>query len=180
MTRFKVDDQFHSHPKVMATEPDALGLWVVAGSWCCAALTDGFVPDYVLPRLLPGAVKLARKLVTAGLWVEVEGGHQFHGWHEFNLSAEEEKRRKADAARRQKEWRERSSTKRNASRNASNNGAPSSPTPHSSSVWGGEGKSPNKPRLIHSWCGECDEESRMVERDDGRLARCPRCSRSAS
>lgn len=78
MVWFKVDDSFHSHPKVMATDTAALGLWVVAGSWCGANLTDGFVPDHVLPRLLPGAVKLASKLVAAGLWSRAEGGYQFH------------------------------------------------------------------------------------------------------
>lgn len=164
MTRFKVDDQFHSHPKVMATDPDALGLWVVAGSWCCAGLTDGFVPDYVLPRLLPGAVKLARKLVASGLWVRVDGGHQFHDWQEFNLSAEQEKKRKADNARRQQEFRDRSNAKRNASRNGATNAAPSYPSPLPSGERGG-GRSSNDD------CTLCDHNG-LRELSDGRLARC--------
>lgn len=89
MTWFKVDDSFHSHPKVLATDPAALGLWVVAGAWCSANLTDGFVPDYALPRLLPDSAELASKLVTAGLWKRAKGGHRFHDWRDFNPSAEE-------------------------------------------------------------------------------------------
>ncbi|MDG4784332.1 hypothetical protein O7626_39535 [Micromonospora sp. WMMD1102] len=87
MTWFKVDDTFHAHPKVLATDPAALGLWVVAGAWSSAHLTEGFVPDHALPRLLPDSVPLARKLVAAGLWRRVRGGHQFHDWTDYNPAA---------------------------------------------------------------------------------------------
>lgn len=87
MTWFKVDDSFHAHPKVLATDADALGLWVVAGAWSSSNLTDGFVPDHVLSRLLPDSDKLARKLVAAGLWRRVRGGYQFHDWADFQPSS---------------------------------------------------------------------------------------------
>lgn len=121
MTWFKVDDKFHSHPKVRATDPAALGLWVVAGSWVSAHLTDGFVSDAILPTLLPGAAKLARKLVAAGLWERSDTGYRFHDWHQANPTAEKENARKADQARRQAEFRERRNAQRNASRNAESN-----------------------------------------------------------
>jgi hypothetical protein len=89
MPWFKVDDSFHAHPKVLATDPAALGLWVVAGAWSSANLTDGFVPDHALPRLLPDSATLARALVTAGLWRKVRGGHQFHDWSDFQPSSKE-------------------------------------------------------------------------------------------
>jgi hypothetical protein len=76
MTWFKVDDSFHSHLKVLAAEPAALGLWVVAGSWCGANLTDGFIPDHVLPRLIPSSTPLALQLVDCGLWRRTKGGYQ--------------------------------------------------------------------------------------------------------
>jgi hypothetical protein len=88
MTWFKVDDSFHSHPKVLAASPAALGLWVVAGSWSGANLSDGFIPDHVLPRLLPDSASLARDLVTVGLWKRARGGYRFHNWGEFNPAAE--------------------------------------------------------------------------------------------
>jgi hypothetical protein len=84
MTWFKVDDSFHSHPQVLAASPAALGLWVVAGSWSGANLSDGFVPDHALPRLLPDAASLAQQLVAAGLWKRVRGGYRFHDWGDFN------------------------------------------------------------------------------------------------
>lgn len=89
MTWFKVDDSFHSHPKVLATNPAALGLWVVAGSWCSANLTDGFVPDHVLHRLIPGSTELARTLVAEGLWKRTKGGHRFHDWRVYQPTGEE-------------------------------------------------------------------------------------------
>lgn len=87
MTWFKVDDTFHAHPKVLATDPAALGLWVVAGAWSGAHLTEGFVPDHALPRLLPDSAALARQLVASGLWRRVRGGYQFHDWTDYNPAA---------------------------------------------------------------------------------------------
>jgi hypothetical protein len=89
VTWFKVDDSFHAHPKVLATPPGALGLWVVAGAWSSANLTEGFVPDRALPRLLPGSAELADDLVTAGLWRKVRGGYRFHDWTDYNPTRQE-------------------------------------------------------------------------------------------
>lgn len=89
MTWFKVDDSFHSHPKVLATPPAALGLWVVAGAWSSANLTEGYVPDHALPRLLPDATPLARKLVASGLWRRERGGYRFHDWIAYNPTRSE-------------------------------------------------------------------------------------------
>lgn len=93
MTWFKVDDQFHSHPKVTATSLAARGLWVTAGSWSSAHLTDGVVPDHVL-ALLGGTQQQAAELVTAGLWTRTRGGHRFHDWLDHNPTRQEETTRK--------------------------------------------------------------------------------------
>ncbi|MFI6889169.1 hypothetical protein [Streptosporangium canum] len=98
MPWFKVDDAFHSHLKVMPTKAAALGLWVVAGSWSSANLTEGFIPDAVLPRLMPGAKRLAKDLVEAGLWERTDKGFTFHDWTDYNPTAEEV-REDRDAAR---------------------------------------------------------------------------------
>ncbi|WP_157253141.1 hypothetical protein [Nonomuraea typhae] len=82
MTWFKVDDSLHSHPKAMAASLAALGLWAVAGSWSSDHLTDGFVPDHMIPSLSRGSDKLVEDLVAAGLWKRVRGGYQFHQWNE--------------------------------------------------------------------------------------------------
>lgn len=100
MPWFKVDDHFHSHPKILATTPAALGLWVVAGSWAAANPDDGFVPAHVLPRLLPGWEPLAEELVERRLWQRTKGGYKFRNWAEFQPSkAEIEDKRKRDAER---------------------------------------------------------------------------------
>jgi hypothetical protein len=88
MTWFKVDDSFYAHPKVLATDPAALGLWVVAGAWSSAHLTDGVVPDHALSRLLPGSEALAQKLVAAGLWRRIKGAHKFHDWNVYQPTAD--------------------------------------------------------------------------------------------
>lgn len=87
VTWFKVDDSFHSHPKVMMTSPAALGLWLVAGTWSAANMTDGHVPAQVLPRLLPDSETLAKELVAVGLWEQADGGFQFHNWNDYQPDA---------------------------------------------------------------------------------------------
>ncbi|WP_158884076.1 hypothetical protein [Amycolatopsis anabasis] len=107
-----MDDKFHSHNKVrkvLADDPAALALWVVAGSWSSDNLTDGLIPDHQLPWLFPaGADEQARKLVTARLWRRVRGGYEFHEWqadsdgtkrNPSKEEVEEERRKKAEAGR---------------------------------------------------------------------------------
>lgn len=80
MTWFKVDDNLAFHRKTVSAGNAAMGLWVRSGSWCAAHLTDGFVPDHMIAVL--GSPAQKQKLVKAGLWIEVEGGCQFHGWND--------------------------------------------------------------------------------------------------
>src|SRR5216683_2769355 len=104
MPWFPVDDSFHSHPKVRATSPAALGLWVLAGSWSMCYLTDGRIKDTDLPLLLPDSAKLADELVTKGLWRRTRGGYVFKDWLEWGgkrTAAEirEMRKKKAEAGR---------------------------------------------------------------------------------
>lgn len=77
---FKVDDNLAFHRKVVAAGNGAMGLWVRAGSWCGQHLTDGFIPDHMISIL--GTTAQRSKLINVGLWEEVPGGCQFHGWNE--------------------------------------------------------------------------------------------------
>ncbi len=79
MTWFKVDDRLHSHPKWLATPAAARALWVTAGSWSAANLTDGRVPKHVLP-MLGGRPRDAAALVAAGLWLAEADDFRFHDW----------------------------------------------------------------------------------------------------
>lgn len=124
MPWFRVDDTFPSHPKVMAAGNAAIGLWVRAGSWSMQQLTDGYIPTHVLPML--GKPVEARRLVDAGLWLEVEGGWRFHNWDERQPSKEQLEGDRNAARERQKRARERAKSQRESRRNSQR----SSPVSH--------------------------------------------------
>lgn len=65
-----------------------MGLWTLAGSHCMAYLTDGVVERWFVESMPDGA-KLARKLVTAGLWDEHPDGWVFHDWAEYQFTREQ-------------------------------------------------------------------------------------------
>src|SRR5215469_8171050 len=109
MTWFRVDDGFHSHPKVLPTSLEARGLWVTAGSWASSHLTDGFVPLAAIASL-GGSPTLADELVTAGLWKRRKcgkvTGYQFHDWTKKNPTREAVENERAAAAERQRRRRQ--------------------------------------------------------------------------
>lgn len=130
MSWFKIDDGFWAHPKILKLNADAIALWVRAGSWSSAQLTDGHVPDHVMPMFLatPDAVTA---LLTAGLWhtpghscpecadIAFADGYLFHDWYVYQRSREEVLADRAANAERQKRARNRAREKRNAERNDS-------------------------------------------------------------
>ena len=129
MPWFKVDDNLAFHRKVVAAGNAAMGLWVRAGALCAQQLTDGFVPAHMAAVL--GTPAQIKKLITVGLWTEVDGGYQFHQWSENGrqpdaLSVRESR---SKAASRQARWRAGKSDPsqvtgtRNAVSNAATNGA---------------------------------------------------------
>src|SRR5690625_2234283 len=129
MVWFKVDDNFAFHPKTIAATNAAIGLWVRAGSWCGANLTEGRLPAGLIGTL-GGHKRDARKLVEVGLWDEVEGGYQFRNWAEFQpTKAQVDAEREANRIR-QAEYRAR---KRNGVTppvtNGATNSTPTRPDP---------------------------------------------------
>jgi len=102
MSWFRVDDHLHAHSKAVRAGTEAMGLWILAGSWAAAEESDGWVPGYMLLRLAGvGADGLAERLVAAGLWEHAEqdgdAGYQFHQWeeHQPTRAQLEEKREQA-------------------------------------------------------------------------------------
>ena len=90
MTWFKVDDNLAFHPKVLTAGNSAMGLWVRAGAWSSAQLTDGGIPAAMI--VVFGAKKAdAERLVAAGLWERTDTGYRFHEWLERNPSSDEVK-----------------------------------------------------------------------------------------
>lgn len=121
MAWFKVDDQLAFNAKIVAAGNEAMGLWVRAGSWSAAQLTDGFVPEHMANAMAGGSKPCgehcghgkqiangmakpcgAISLVNALLWDEVEGGYQFHDWLEFQPSGQEEKARRREISEKRK------------------------------------------------------------------------------
>lgn len=95
---FKVDDQLAFNAKIVAAGNSAMGLWLRAGSWSSAQLTDGFIPIHMANAMANAMANPSDQdaLVSVGLWDEVNGGFQFHDWSEFQPSADEERaKRKA-------------------------------------------------------------------------------------
>lgn len=68
MPWFVVDDNAHSHPKMIAAGNAALGLWLRCGAYAAQHLTDGVVPG-VIAKMYGSKPQIA-KLVAAGLWHE--------------------------------------------------------------------------------------------------------------
>ncbi|WP_405911335.1 hypothetical protein OG529_04225 [Streptomyces longwoodensis] len=68
MPWFVVDDNAHSHPKMIAAGNAALGLWLRAGAYAAQHLTDGIVPG-VIAKMYGSKPQIA-KLLAAGLWHE--------------------------------------------------------------------------------------------------------------
>ena len=104
MAWFKVDDKLHSHPKVLGVSLRAMGLWVKAGSWCADQLTDGHIPRAAL-ALLNATTTDARALVTAGLWLETDGGWRFRDWVDYQPTKDQVEKRRAEDAQRKAEAR---------------------------------------------------------------------------
>ena len=107
MPWFKVDDQLYGHKKSMRAGNEAMGLWLLAGSWCAAHLSDGFVPSYVLRTLATDsdADELAKRLEQAGFWeaglCDGDEGWWFNDWSDYNPTADEVQAKRAASRERQ-------------------------------------------------------------------------------
>ncbi|GAA6122597.1 hypothetical protein BPY_07050 [Bifidobacterium psychraerophilum] len=102
MTWFKVDDGFYRNPKSAVLSDTATSLWLRAATWSCDLLTDGFVPEKMLP-MFRSPQDAAQELCDAGLWEKTEGGWRFHDWFDYQPSAEEVeelKQKRKEAGRR--------------------------------------------------------------------------------
>lgn len=92
MAWFKVDDGFHHSAKVLSiprsVRAEALGAWVIAGTWSADNMTDGFVPQSVLLDW-PISGDAVGALCDAGLWLREDGGIRFHDWCEYQPTREQ-------------------------------------------------------------------------------------------
>lgn len=99
MVWFKVDDGFWSHPKVVELSPEAVALWVRAGSYAAQHLTDGAVTLGTL-RMLGAGRETADELVLSGLWDHVDTRTwAFHDWAEYQPASIATKERREELSR---------------------------------------------------------------------------------
>lgn len=68
----KLDDRFHSHPKVESAGNAAVGAFTRCLSFCAAYYTDGFISDVQARKF--GTAKELQKVTQSGLWIEVQEG----------------------------------------------------------------------------------------------------------
>jgi len=123
MVWVRLADDFPHHPKVIAAGPLAGWLWACGLAYANRYATDGFIPSAQVKLLadLDGATGLARRLVDVGLWEVANGGYQIHDFAAYQPSAEEVKRERESAARRQADYRRRRAIARDAARNDESN-----------------------------------------------------------
>ena len=104
MPWFKIDDSWHSHPKVREAGNAAAGLWVRIGSYCSQYATEGFIRGEVVRDF--GTKREIERLIVVGLLARVEGGFQIPDFLEYNPTAESVKKQRKATAERQRRWRE--------------------------------------------------------------------------
>lgn len=138
MPWFKVDDDFHDHPKVRRLGVGPVGLWTLCGSWSADNLTDGYVPVQVVrERGGKNWRRMADDLVAAGLWVpladpqranesktrvqrekvsrrDIPAGYMFHDWAKYQPTREHTLAAREANAARQRAKRARSRAARHA------------------------------------------------------------------
>lgn len=105
MTWAKIDDQFHSHPKIRRAWKcrPALGLHVLALSYCADQLTDGIVDLAFVEERLPAKRErnsVISALTSAGLWREHPDGFEINDYLDYNPSRDGVLARRADDVRR--------------------------------------------------------------------------------
>ena len=96
MTWTKLDENFDQHPKVVAAGLLAELMHIHALIYCNRHLTNGFVSEYVIGRLLDRdqladlsgdtPKTFAEVLVEIGLWDKVPGGYEIHDYLEYQPS----------------------------------------------------------------------------------------------
>lgn len=96
-TWVKVHNSMPTNPKVLAAGDRAAWLAVCGFCYSNEHLTNGFIARHTLPVVAPGVKNpeaLASKLVTAGLWHEVDGGWNIHDYEKHQRLAEEIRERR--------------------------------------------------------------------------------------
>ena len=120
----RIADDFPDHPKVVRAGVEAAWLYVCGLAYSNRYATDGLIPSVQVRRLadVADATRLADRLVEVGLWERAADGYQIHDYGEYQPSADDIKRERDAAAKRQAEYRKRRALAREEARNGVSNG----------------------------------------------------------
>jgi hypothetical protein len=140
-----LDDGWDSWPEVVRAGTPAAGLYARCGSWIARNLTDGLVPLEV--ARMYGTAEWITRLVDVSLWAIEETGYRDLRYFPMNPSAEKVRKRRQDAADRQRRLRDRRHGKPTGESRVTHGGSHSSPAPPSTK---GEGARP----APHPFVGE--------------------------
>ena len=125
-----LDDRLLTHPKLLKAGQrlgqdgtgKALYLYVWGIAYAKQHLTDGFIPFNVISScgVISESGSVAKVLADRSirLWRKVYGGYQIHDFHDYNLSANEEKQKRESARQRMAKWRAAKAQARQATCNA--------------------------------------------------------------
>ena len=115
MTWAKLDDRFHSHPKIVSAGIAATGVYAMGLSYAACHDTDGLLPrEWV--KSIRGGRRHVERLLELDLWREVKDGYSIPDYLDFNPSKAEVEERRAKDARRKKSERNPSGLRRDPGR----------------------------------------------------------------
>jgi hypothetical protein len=108
----KLDDRFHSHPKVRGAWykcPASIGLHCIGITYAADHETDGVVPSWFVATLFqkPSELKEAVGTLTElGMWEQRADDFVIHDFLQYHTSKEKRKQKKAEEAERKRQERE--------------------------------------------------------------------------
>lgn len=124
MTYVQIEDCFPDNPHIDRLSDAAFRLHVAGICHCGKHLTDGFVADDRVQRLVPKFRKAALgELLDSGRWVRAVGGYLIHDYLKHQRSKAQVEAEKEAAKKRAHEWRtrERTNGKRTGARTRTTN-----------------------------------------------------------
>jgi len=163
-----LDDGFDTWPETIRAGSAAAGLYVRCGSWIARNTQDGHVPAEV--AAMYGTTEWATKLVAVGLWEVEPAGYRDVRYHSMgNPTADVVRKRRADAAERQRKLRERRVTRDTTRDSRGSHSGSSTVSPRSPSLplpTGGQGararaapRCPTHPHELAHNCRLCAAEA---------------------
>ena len=95
MPWFRLDDDFHHHPKVRAAGNAAIGLWISCATYSAQYLTDGHIDTAIANSY--GTEPQINRLTTTRLWIPDDTGYLIPDYLDYNPSSQQvlEDRKKA-------------------------------------------------------------------------------------